>query len=200
MLLFLVPRQKLKDVEKAHVRDNGQNNSRMMEERLETTSQKSTNSETTPKEAEEVGAEVTDARCLQSGENAERGDDKETPTSSEKESEKRREAFSKTSSEEKKLSETRQATKEKIEQPTASKPSGDATENCQNTDENKIGKETSKSSKGVLTLKRKISQEDTCPVEDVGQEIKKQRLTFTGAPQNLPSSGQKEATTPDKGM
>ncbi|KAM6903867.1 uncharacterized protein PEZ65_018686 [Lycodopsis pacificus] len=191
----LVPRQKVKEVEKAHVRDNGQNNSRTMEERLETTSQKSAdNSETTPKEAVEVGAEVTDARCLQSGENAERGDDKETPTSSEKESEKRREAFSKTSSEEKKQSETRQAIKEKIEKPTASKPSGGATENCQNTDENKIGKETSK---GVLTLNREISQ-DTCPVEHVGQEIKKQRLTFTGAPQNLPSSGQKEVTTPDK--
>ncbi|XP_031709676.1 uncharacterized protein LOC116387061 isoform X2 [Anarrhichthys ocellatus] len=195
----LVPRQKLKDVEKAHVRDDGQKNSRMMEERLETTSQKSTdNSETTLKETVEVGAEVPDARCLKSGENAERGNDKETPTSSEKESEKRREAFSKMSSEEKKQSETRQAIKEKIEKPTASKPSGDATENCQNTDENKIGKERSKSRKGVLTLKREISQMDTCPVEDVGQEIKKQRLTFKGAPQNLPSSGQKEVTTPDK--
>ncbi|KAK9526885.1 hypothetical protein VZT92_015559 [Zoarces viviparus] len=195
----LVPSQKLKDVEKAHVRDNGQKNSRMMEERVGTTSQKSTdNSETTPKETVEVGAEVTDARCLQSGENAERGNDKETPTSSEKESEKRREAFSKTSSEEKKQSETRQAIKEKIEKPTASKPSGDATENRQNTDENKIGKETSKSSKRVFTLKREISQEDTCPVEDVGQGIIKQRLTFKGAPQNLLSSGQKEVTTPDK--
>ncbi|XP_068584788.1 uncharacterized protein [Cebidichthys violaceus] len=191
----LVPRQKLKDVEKAHVRDNGQKNSRMMEERLETTSQ---NSETPLKGTVEVGAEVTDARCLKSGENAEKGDEKETPTSSEKESEKRREAFSETSSEEKKQSETRQAIKEKIEKPTARKPSGEATENCQNTDEKEIGKERSKSSKGVLTLKRKISQKDTCPVEDVGQEIKKQRLTFKEAPQNLPSSGQKEVTTPDK--
>ncbi|XP_037651818.1 uncharacterized protein LOC119503881 isoform X3 [Sebastes umbrosus] len=210
----LFPRGTLKDVNKDHVRDNNQKNSRMVEGCEETTSQKSTdNSETTLNKMSVVGAGVTGSRCVESGENAEKGDDKETLTPSEKESEKRGGVFSETGSEEKRNAgnESCQAIKEeKIEEPTAG--SGEAPESSQNTDKfypTETGKERSESSKDVptqLTQKRKVSP---CTVEDVEQEMshKRQRLTSKEdasceAPQNLTSSkraGQKEATTADKG-
>ncbi|XP_074468997.1 uncharacterized protein LOC141754075 isoform X2 [Sebastes fasciatus] len=186
----------------------------MVEGCEETTSQKSTdNSETTLNKISVVGAGVTSSRCVESGENAEKGDDKETLTPSEKESEKRGGVFSETGSEEKRNagSESCQAIKEeKIEEPTAG--SGEAPESSQNTDRNyptETGKERSESCKDVLTQvsqKRKVSP---CTVEDVEQEMshKRQRLTSKEdasceAPQNLTCSkraGQKEATTADKG-
>ncbi|XP_034400918.1 uncharacterized protein LOC117738883 isoform X2 [Cyclopterus lumpus] len=175
----LVPRKKLKDEDKDHVKDNVQKNSRMTE-CLETTSQTSTNNSQTV----EVGAKVTDAHSLKSEEDAEKGEDK---------------GF-KTSSEDTQQSETCQAIKEE-EMSTASKPSGESTENSQNTDKNEIGNERIESREDVLTQKREISQKDTCPVEAERQENnhKQQRFPFKEEPQNLPISGQKEVTTNYKG-
>ncbi|XP_051246988.1 uncharacterized protein LOC127358158 isoform X2 [Dicentrarchus labrax] len=153
------------------------------------------------------------------------GVDKETPTPSPKESERGREVFPKTSSEEIKNadSETCQRIKEeKIEELIVRTPSGESLKSCKHTDKadgTEIGEERSKSSKGVLKQlknntykenKRKRSsmceksQEVTCPNEDVEMGHKRQRLTFKQQasceePQNLPSSGQTEATTADEG-
>ncbi|XP_031179178.2 uncharacterized protein LOC116067032 isoform X4 [Sander lucioperca] len=188
----LVPRQTLKDVDK-----DSQNNSRMMEGD-EKTCQKSTDSSemTLKKISVEVGANTHSV---------------ETPTPSEKESEQRREVFSKTSSEEIKNagSETCQAIKvkiedlkDKMEDHRVRKPSGQTLESCKDTDKNL--RTDSKDVLTQLTQKRKISQ-DTCPVENAKQEMshKRQRLTskedaFCKEPQNLPSNEHEEVTTADK--
>ncbi|XP_051246992.1 uncharacterized protein LOC127358160 isoform X3 [Dicentrarchus labrax] len=148
------------------------------------------------------------------------GADKETPTPSPKESERGREVFPKTSSEEIKNadSETCQRIKEeKIEELIVRTPSGESLKSCKHTDKadgTEIGEERSKSSKGVLTNKENERKrpsstceksEDTFPNEEAEKEMchKRQRLTFKQAsceePQNLPSSGQTEATTADEG-
>ncbi|XP_054461818.1 uncharacterized protein LOC129097110 isoform X3 [Anoplopoma fimbria] len=196
----LVPTKRQKNADKDHVTDNCQKNRKITEECVETTKSTDLSKTTLKKASVEVGAEVTDTHCPKRGENAKEGDDKETLTSGEKKSEKRREAFSVTSSEKIKQSETCQAIKEKMEKPTARKPSGEATENNQTKDKNEIGKERNKSSRDVLTQKRDISHKETCPVEDVKQEMSHegQRLTFK-EPQNLPISGTKEVTTTDVG-
>ncbi|XP_029299560.1 uncharacterized protein LOC115016032 [Cottoperca gobio] len=195
----LVPRETLKDVNKNHVRDNSQKNVRVMEGCENTTSQKTTDtSETSPKRiSEEVGAKVTDTRCLQ------KGDEKETPTPSEKGLEKRGEVSSRSSEEMKKaVSETCQAIKmKKMDEPAAS----EMPQSCKNTDKEAgtpIGKEKSKSVKDVLNQKRIIS----CPVEDVKQEISHKMEPLASREdaareesQNLPSSGQKQGTPTDEG-
>ncbi|XP_039676067.1 uncharacterized protein LOC120571276 isoform X2 [Perca fluviatilis] len=192
----LVPRKTLKDVDK-----DSQNNSSMMEGGEKTCQRSTDNSEVTLKKISvEVGAEVTNTHGV------------ETSTPSEKESEQRREVFSKTSSEEIKNagSETCQAIKvkiedlkEKIEDPRMREPSGQTLESCKDTDKN--SRTDGKDALTQLTQKRKISQ-DTCPVENAKQEIshKRQRLTskedaFCKEPQNLPSYEHEEVTTADKG-
>ncbi|XP_044027943.1 uncharacterized protein LOC122864514 isoform X8 [Siniperca chuatsi] len=191
----LFPRETLKEVDKDHMRDNSQKNGRMMEGSVKNPSQKST--ENTVK----VGAEMTNTKC---GENAEKGADEETPTPSEKESEKRREVFSKTSSEEIKNagSDTCQAIKEeKIEEPT--EIGEERRKDVPTRLKNNMYKENKRKRPSSMSEK---SQEDTCPNEDVEKDMgqKRQRLTSKHdassceEPQNLPSSGQKEATTSDK--
>nr|XP_040044639.1 uncharacterized protein LOC120826429 isoform X3 [Gasterosteus aculeatus aculeatus] len=192
----LVPRPKRKDVEEDNLRDSSQKNSWMKEAYLEKSPKSAENSETTLEQTVGVGAEVTDSLCPKSGAN---GDNKETVASSGKELLKLNE-FSGTSSDKAKQSETCHAIKEEnIEKPTTKEPSGEAVENRQNMDMNK--KEPSESSKCVLTQKRKISQTDTCPVDDGEQETseKCQRLTVKIEPQNLLSSSQEEVNTPDEG-
>lgn len=176
-----MPRETQKEVNKDHVRDSSQENTTMTEGDEETMSQKST----------DVGAEVTHTHCVESGENAEKVTDKETSTTSEKESEKGREVVSNTTSEAFQV-----IKEEKTEVTTAEKQSGETIEICQETDKKDVTereKERSKSSTGVLTQERKVSQENTCPVEDVKQEQddKRQRLsskedTSCEEPQKLP--------------
>lgn len=190
-------------MDKGHVRDTRQETNQMMEGSEKQTSQKSMdNSETTLKKISvKVGTEITNACGVESGGNVEKGLDKETPTPSEKESERRREVFSKTISEEIKNveSETLKVIKEeKIEEPLVkkplTKPIGETLESCQNTDKanrTEVEEERSKSSNDLLKQlkndtyhenKRKSpssmsdkSQEDTCPNEDEEKEIDHKR-------------------------
>ncbi len=209
------------------MRDNSQKNSSKMEGFKEKTSQTSTdNSETTlEKIKEEVGAEIATTHCVER-ENAEKGADKEAPTPSEKESERSREVLSESNEEIKNAgSQTCQAIKEeKIEEPTARKPSEETLKSCQNTDKDD-GKERSKSSKEVPTQfknstckenERKRpsssmsekSQEDTAPDEDVEKEMchKRPRVTFKQEapceePQHEEESGKpSHETAKGKGM
>lgn len=144
-----------------------------------------------------------------------------------RETAKRKAVFSKTSKEEMKNagSEAWRGIKEKLEESTARKPSGDTTESCKNTDK-KVGKETGEgrrnSSRDVPAQqtgymhkenKRKRpssmsenSQEDRCPNENVVTEMRHKRQQLTSAqdtscdePRNLPSSGKKEVTAADEG-
>ncbi|XP_034747549.1 uncharacterized protein LOC117956555 isoform X2 [Etheostoma cragini] len=188
----LFPRQTLKYVDK-----DGQKNSRLMEGGDQTSQNSTDNAEMTLNNISvEVCAEVTNTLSV------------ETPSPSEKESEKRREVFSKTSSEEIKSagSETCQAINEKIEDLTKKmedhrvrKTSGQTLESCKDTDKN--SRADGKDVLTQLTQKRKISQ-DTCSVETAKQEMshKRQRLISkedSFCEQNLPSNEHKEVTTAD---
>ncbi|XP_049890073.1 uncharacterized protein LOC126383582 isoform X2 [Epinephelus moara] len=184
----LVPRE-TSEKDKDHVRDNSEKHSRTMEGCEKTLSQNSDSDETTLKKMSvEVGADVSSAHCVQSGENTEKGDNKETPTPSDEES-KRGDVTSKTSSEEIQNAgrETCQGIKEeKIKEPTSRKPTDGS-------DGTEAGIQTSRS----ITQKRKFSQEGTCPAMNVTQDMDHKRQRFTSKedtphkePQNLPGNAQ----------
>lgn len=148
------------------VTDSSQKNGRMMGCCENTTSQKSTDqSETTLKTIPvEVGAEIANTQFAKSGQSVEKGN-KDIPTPSEKESEKRKE-FSRDGLEEIKTDGSE----------TCQKPSRETPVTCKKTDkkdETERVKERNKSDKEILKQKRIISQEDPCPVQDMKQ-VKKQ--------------------------
>ncbi|XP_045914088.1 uncharacterized protein LOC123976198 isoform X3 [Micropterus dolomieu] len=165
----LSPRKTSKDMDKDHVRDNSQKNGRMMEGPEKNYSQKSIdNNETTMKKISvEAAAEIPSIHCVESAAG------KKTHTQSEKESEQRREVFSKASSEEtmnadsmcpaikvEKIEEEKvekTIKQEKVEEPTAT------LESCQNTDKNdgtEFGEKWRKSSKEVSTPLNNIYKEN----------------------------------------
>ncbi|XP_039977236.1 uncharacterized protein LOC120786131 isoform X2 [Xiphias gladius] len=223
-------RETLKEVDKDHVRENHQKNSRMVEGCENKTSQKSTDeNENIPKKfSVKLGSEIVNKRCVESEGYAEKGSHKEIPTPSEKESERRREVFSKTSPDEITNAgrETCQLIKEeKIEEPTMREPSGEIPESCQNTDKDDVAantEEKGKTCKKILTklksylykenererlnIMSEKSQEVTCSNGDVGRVLghKRQRLnskddTSCEEPQKMPSGVLKGVTTADEG-
>ncbi|KAI9539868.1 hypothetical protein NQZ68_001800 [Dissostichus eleginoides] len=158
----LIPRETLKAVVPKQVTDSSQKNGGMMGCCENTTSQKSTDqSETTLKTIPvEVGTEITNTQFAKSGQSVEKGN-KEIPTPSEKESEKRKE-FSRDGLEEIKTDGSE----------TCQKPSRETPEICKKTgkkDEMERVKERNTSGKEILKQKRIVSQEDPCPVQDVKQ-------------------------------
>ncbi|KAK5911292.1 hypothetical protein CgunFtcFv8_005482 [Champsocephalus gunnari] len=162
----LIPRETLKAVATKQVTDSSQKNGRMMGCCENTTSQKPTDqSETTLKTIPvEVGAEITNTQFAKSGQSVEKGN-KDIPTPSEKESEKRKE-FSRDGLE---------AIKTEGSE-TCQKPSRETPVTCKKTDkkdETERVKERDKSDKEILKQKRINSQEDPCPVQDMKQ-VKKQ--------------------------
>ncbi|XP_033980426.1 uncharacterized protein LOC117477789 isoform X6 [Trematomus bernacchii] len=182
----LIPRETLKAVPTKQVTDSSQKNGRMMG-CCENTSQKSTDqSETTLKTIPvEVGAEITNTQFAKSGQSVEKGN-KEIPTPSEKESEKRKE-FSRDGLEEIKTDGSE----------TCQKPSRETPETCNKKDETERVKERNKSGKEILKQKRIISQEDPCPVQDVKQ-VKKQTKGIVSSKKDS-SESQMQVTATNRG-
>ncbi|XP_034096656.1 uncharacterized protein LOC117562850 isoform X6 [Gymnodraco acuticeps] len=186
----LIPRETLKAVATKQVTDSSQKNGRMMGCCENTTSQKSTDqSETTLKTIPvEVGAEVTNTQFAKSGQSVEKGN-KDIPTPSEKESQKRKE-FSRDG-----LAEIKTDGSE-----TCQKPSRESPVTCKKTDkkdEMERVKKRNKSGKEILKQKRIISQEDPCPVQDMKQ-VKKQTKGILSSKKDS-SESQMQVTDTDRG-
>ncbi|KAJ4928268.1 hypothetical protein JOQ06_016060, partial [Pogonophryne albipinna] len=185
-----IPRETLKAVATKQVTDSSQKNGRMMGCCENTTSQKSTDqSETTLKTIPvEVGAEITNTQFAKSGQSVEKGN-KDIPTPSEKESEKRKE-FSRDGLEEIKTDGSE----------TCQKPSKETPVTCKKTDkkdETERVKERNKSGKEILKQKRIISQEDPCPVQDMKQ-VKKQTKGILSSKKDS-SESQMQVTATNRG-
>ena len=133
----------------------------------------------------EVGAEITNTQFAKSGQSVEKGN-KEIPTPSEKESEKRKE-FSRDGLEEIKTDGSE----------TCQKPSRETPETCNKKDETERVKERNKSGKEILKQKRIISQEDPCPVQDVKQ-VKKQTKGIVSSKKDS-SESQMQVTATNRG-
>ncbi|KAF3833844.1 hypothetical protein F7725_025048 [Dissostichus mawsoni] len=153
----LIPRETLKAVVTKQVTDSSQKNGGMMGCCENTTNQSETTLKTIPVE---VGAEIPNTQFAKSGQSVEKGN-KEIPTPSEKESEKRKE-FSRDGLEEIKTDGSETCQKPSRETPESFKKTGKK-------DETERVKERNKSGKEILKQKRIISQEDPCPVQDVKQ-------------------------------
>ncbi|XP_070841167.1 uncharacterized protein [Chaetodon trifascialis] len=139
----LVPRESLKNE-----RDSSQGHSQLMEGSEKKSGQKCTgNSETTLKMiSAEVGAEMTNTPCEESKDIVEKTDNKESPTTSQKDSERISEEIKNAGRE------TRCQVKiDKMDKPAVRNPSGETRESCQS----KTGKERSKASKDIPTREQK---------------------------------------------